>query len=276
MRCRLSRAAGAAGRTGTAGAGICAAAACGVGAGCCPTRRGEGRALGDIGGDGGHGHRRRQAGRLGGHRHLDGHGGGTARRRARNGRHRWARRGRRRGARLAFVGRRLGICDLATRNAHGVVGDAALGQHLRLLDPVLPVDAVCEAEGLADALDVGLHPGRDLLVAVNAQLVEAGLRLGVDLANALEVLRGRHGDWEAPPAAAAGRAAPRAASEAGRPPISGEARPGERLPAQAGRRRRLRRARRRRLRRRSRRSVSSRRHEQAPPPEAGDELAPTK
>jgi hypothetical protein len=102
------------------------------------------------------------------------------------------------------------------------VGDAALGQHLRLLDPVLPVDAVGEAEGVADALDVGLHPGRDLLVAVNAQLVEAGLCRGVDQANALEVLRGRHGDGSRRRWWCGARPALRAASEAGRTTHVGE------------------------------------------------------
>jgi hypothetical protein len=61
---------------------------------------------------------------------------------------------------------------------------AALGQHLRLLDPVLAIDTVPEAEGLADAPDVGLHPGGNLLVTANTHLVERGLLLGVDQANA--------------------------------------------------------------------------------------------
>ncbi|MGZ8220004.1 hypothetical protein [Methylomagnum sp.] len=50
-----------------------------------------------------------------------------------------------------------------------------------------------EPQRLADARDVRLHPGRDLLVAVDALLVERGLGRRIDEMKALQVLRSRRG-----------------------------------------------------------------------------------
>ena len=66
---------------------------------------------------------------------------------------------------------------------------AALGKDLRLLDPVLLIDAALEAEGLAHALHVLPLPGGDLLVAADPELVELGFDAGVDEVNTLQVLR---------------------------------------------------------------------------------------
>ena len=90
---------------------------------------------------------------------------------------------------LPFIRRRRGAGGLPARAARRIVGLAALGQNLRLLDPVLLIDAAAEPERVADAPDVGLHPGRDLLVAANPELVEVGLEVGIDQANSLQVLR---------------------------------------------------------------------------------------
>jgi hypothetical protein len=48
------------------------------------------------------------------------------------------------------------------------VRGTALGQDLRLFDPVLFADAVAEAKRLAHAPHLRLHPGRDLLIAAHA------------------------------------------------------------------------------------------------------------
>jgi hypothetical protein len=90
---------------------------------------------------------------------------------------------------LPFIRRRRGAGGLPPRAARCEVGLAALGQNLRLLDPVLLIDAALEPQSIPDALDVGLHPGGDLLIAANTELVEAGLELGIDQSYPLQVLR---------------------------------------------------------------------------------------
>ena len=118
---------------------------------------------------------------------LGGYRGGATGCRARD--HRYRRSRRRSGglckrAALAFVRRWLGVGGLAAGATAGVMCLAALGEDLRLLDPVLLVDAAFLAERLLDAFDIAAHPGRDLLVARDAELAECGCRGRIDGANA--------------------------------------------------------------------------------------------
>ncbi len=89
---------------------------------------------------------------------------------------------------LALVGGGCGRAALAPHASYGEQGLTALGQDLRLLDPVLARDAALLADRLADALHVGTHPGGNLIEAGDAQAVEAGLDGRIDALNALEVV----------------------------------------------------------------------------------------
>ncbi len=91
-------------------------------------------------------------------------------------------------ASFTLIGSRSSRGGLSTRAARGIVGFASLCENERLLDPVLLVDAPLEAEGLAHLLHIVPHPGSDVLVAGDAELVEARFDAGIDQANALEVL----------------------------------------------------------------------------------------
>ena len=93
-------------------------------------------------------------------------------------------------AAFALIRGRLGVGGLAAGAAAGVARLAALGQDLRLLDPVLPIGTARLSERLLDAPDVAAHPGGDLLVARDAELAEGSGERRVDALDAGEILRG--------------------------------------------------------------------------------------
>jgi len=59
---------------------------------------------------------------------------------------------------------------------------------LRLLDPILLLDAPFETEGLADARDIRRFPSTNLGKRAHIELVQCRLDVGVDLPDALQVV----------------------------------------------------------------------------------------
>ncbi len=74
-----------------------------------------------------------------------------------------------------------------------VIGFPALGQDLRLLDPVLPGNAVVLAGQATVALDIRRIPVRNLRITHNPLGVEQTLHLGIDGTDALQVVALRGG-----------------------------------------------------------------------------------
>jgi hypothetical protein len=70
-------------------------------------------------------------------------------------------------------------------------GPAALGQDLRLLDPVFLLDATFESERRADLLHVERAEPRDLLEAVDAQPGEALARIRIDAPDLGQIIGGK-------------------------------------------------------------------------------------
>src|SRR6476660_9895434 len=73
-----------------------------------------------------------------------------------------------------------------------VFGDAALGERLGLLDPVVALDAAVEGEIAVDPVALGLLPGSDLREGEDAQRMQDALDLRADAGDQLEIVdRGR-------------------------------------------------------------------------------------
>ena len=102
----------------------------------------------------------------------------------------FCRRRRRRNDRLCLplVRRRRGVGDQSAILAARIIGVAATGQNLRLLDPILLLDATAETELLRYARDVGRQPARDVAIARDAELLQFCPQGRVDRANPGQVV----------------------------------------------------------------------------------------
>src|SRR5690606_5271556 len=72
-----------------------------------------------------------------------------------------------------------------------VLRDAALGERLGLLDPVVALDAALEVQVAVDPLALGLLPAGDLGEGIDAERMQDALDLRADARDQLEVVDSR-------------------------------------------------------------------------------------
>ena len=77
-----------------------------------------------------------------------------------------------------------------------VIRFAALGQDLRLLNPLFGIDPARQSQTLIDTVDVGGCPKRHLLKAGDAEILQALLGGFIDGANALKIITAFEAHWD--------------------------------------------------------------------------------